>query len=355
MGIDIGFVSEDLARCARAKCAEQRSTVVGFVEQVDGQLLTVQRLDTGVVQQDAPDRYRPTVELGRDHFALVGLLHKVAQPAPEGMAPGFIGGMQGFRYALVPQLVIGEQEFESRITQGSLQQDEDAWRINTAWDEVLTWEARRELCLSCPLRPLDEDSCYARFSNYPGMASFKMGLAVAIAAMARIDQEMQESQPEQDPFAWWTFRGLLARTGHSSLRDLHCGVQAYLGEETQAHMLNAERFFDQVTDMVNNAWGGTEGAQMEPVPKLAEVPRQSDVETLLAGLIYRAEPYEEVEMAFLLPRLYAYLAAAEWALWDTQGNPKMQGLLLGFLDRWRTLLEMLRAGWLMGLRVFVSY
>ena len=95
--------------------------------------------------------------------------------------------------------------------------------------------------------------------------------------------------------------------------------------------------------------------KMEPGPKLSEVPHQSDVQTLLAGLIYRDEPYENAEMEFLLPRLYAYQAAAEWSLWETHSRPQMQALLLGLLGRWRTLLDMLRTGWLMGLRVFVSY
>ena len=153
---------------------------------------------------------------------------------------------------------------------------------------------------------MDEDSCYARFSNYPGMASFKMDLAATIATMARIDQKMQRSQPAQDPFVWWGFHRLLDRTGHSSLGNLHENVEAYFGGETHAHMLGAERFFDQVTDMVNNTWGGTEGQKMEPGPRLAEVPRQSSAETLLPGLIYRAEPYEDAEIEFLLPRLYVY-------------------------------------------------
>jgi len=79
------------------------------------------------------------------------------------------------------------------------------------------------------------------------------------------------------------------------------------------------------------------------------------VDRLLAGLIYRPEPYDPQEMAYLLPRLHAYQAVAEWALWRTTGSEELHNLILGFSERWRTLTEMLRTGWLLGLRVFVSY
>lgn len=111
MGIDSGFVGEDLARCYQAKCAEHRQTWVGLARQEDGQLLEVCRLDTPTVQLEAPEYYRPTGQLDRDHFVLVGHQEKVVvEPAEEGV-PGELltqtsqGGC--FRYALIPQGVIG--------------------------------------------------------------------------------------------------------------------------------------------------------------------------------------------------------------------------------------------------------
>ncbi len=355
MGIDIGFVSDDLSRCSRAGCAKHRNTIVGFLEHAGGRPVSVQRLDTSAVEREANDQFRTTAELDPDHFALVARLQKVELSVPEGLPASFSSGLHGFRYEIVPQETIGQADFLARVAQATLQGKQDSLQVYSCWDEVLSWEARREICLKCPLRPLDEDSCYARFSNYPGMASFKVALSATIGTLDTIDRLMQESQAAQDPFAWWTFRGLLERTGHSSLVELHRRVEAYLAEETHAHMLSAEGFFDQVAEMVGSDSGDTDGAEVRAVPKLSELPRQSDVETLLAGLVYRDEPYGTQEMEFLLPRLYAYQAAAEWATWRTNGDVKTQGLFLGFLDRWHTLLGMLHTGWLMGLRMFVSY
>ncbi len=41
---------------------------------------------------------------------------------------------------------------------------------------------------------MGEGTCYARFANYPGMASLKVGLSATIGTLACIDQEMQNGQ-----------------------------------------------------------------------------------------------------------------------------------------------------------------
>jgi len=364
MGIDIGFVSDDLKRCPKANCREYRNTLVGFVEPEKGHEpwrgLRAYRLDASVVRRDAPDYYRPTQQLDREHFALIGHMERVpAGSLPEGEAGELLKELtsrsQHFRYSLVPQRVMGEEEFQSKVAKVIMHPDAHQGPIYTAWEEVLSPEERLRICRACPLRPLGEDNCYARFSNYPGMASFRLGLMAAIAAMASIDQEMGDDQQVKDPFAWWTFRRLLERAGHDSLTDLHGSLLAYFGEETHEHMLRAEHFFDQVVDLLDHAVGEVEGMEASQSPKLSQGIRHHEADTLLAGLIYRDDPYQPEQMEYLLPRLYAYQAAAEWALWETGGNKRILGLLLGFLERWRTLTGMLRTGWLVGLRVFVSY
>jgi hypothetical protein len=83
---------------------------------------------------------------------------------------------------------------------------------------------------------------------------------------------------------------------------------------------------------------------MELVPELA---RKREVQRLLAGLTYRARLYVDAEMGLLRPWLCAYQGAAEWSPWDTDGKSQVQALLLASLMRLRTLLEVLRIGWVM--------
>ena len=53
MGIDIGFLGNDLAHCGRAECSEHRRTLVGFAEELDGQSQEVHRLDTPLVRRES--------------------------------------------------------------------------------------------------------------------------------------------------------------------------------------------------------------------------------------------------------------------------------------------------------------
>ena len=115
MGIDIGFVDEDLECCDKARCKDLRNRVLGFVELEEGQEwwqgLRAHRLDSPTVHQDTPQYHRTSNELDPDHFAVLGHLQRTEVEAiPEGEADEHLLGppapRQQFHYTLVPHRVM---------------------------------------------------------------------------------------------------------------------------------------------------------------------------------------------------------------------------------------------------------
>ncbi|MGH7772559.1 MAG: hypothetical protein ACREQA_10035 [Candidatus Binatia bacterium] len=204
MGIDIFFKDESLQECRYALCAEHRRTPVEVIyndterDIPSWQFRRIRRTD-----YRHEDMTLPTEQ---PLFGYEYVMRKVGEEYPKDLPEEMADDLktliiqQNTRPVLEKEFIrwVEKQEFDKLVEWCLRQPDEDKRWVETAWNGHLHWKRQRDLCHQCPVAPLDEDSCYLRFSNYPSMDYFKAGMMYLIAYA----EMSKDKKLEQDPFSF---------------------------------------------------------------------------------------------------------------------------------------------------------
>ncbi len=192
-GIDIGFTDESLKRSKYALCKGYRSRYVGLYADVPKE------------GSDEFASYRAkykVINMARLEDEEPSLFQKLSKGEPPIFRQDFLHWHESIaaKYDLTdadarrlknyvelqssPRVLFGKMPHDMA---DELKRRESEHLINAWWD--LPYEKHKEICKPCPIRPMDEDNCYIRFSNYPGMNGFRHGFALTLLYSAGIDEE----------------------------------------------------------------------------------------------------------------------------------------------------------------------
>ena len=346
MGIDFGYTDESLKRSEYAKCADDLKEVVGFYaeppehgapdtwasgREYDG-VLNVSRL-----REELPELYE-TLQQSRWHpdnlehwywnRAWVGEVYdddkmrEQLRPFLEEKPSGSV---------LLKGL---PREAATEALQSTSPED-----LITAWDR-LDYEDRKAVCERCPVRPLENWTCYLRFGNYPGMDAFRMGFLLTTEYAFKIDKERLKANP-------FSFEHLDTERG-----ELPKDKIIELIEELEGVEINKkpEEFANKVFETLLAAARPEEEVQGESID-LTYIPF---VDEFISRYIYREESYSPEEAHKLLPYLETLTEVNDWAIWDADEGMRRRPLIM-FRDRMGSMIEGLKIADKYGLEMYVSY
>jgi hypothetical protein len=345
MGIDIGFTDESLRNCKYALCRPYKRNVVAIYseppEQGDDSLAQYRQIDKVVnmasLEQQEPQLYQ---ELTKDEplFAKRDIWHwnkgwfkdfytdrrKASRIEPYiKSSPSSRVWLKGMPKELAQEWVdkVGERNWLS------------AWY-------AFSFERREQICKPCPVRPLDETNCYIRFSNYPGMNSFKQGFMVTLLYSTTIDEkkvsEALFSFPHLD-----RQKGQLPKDKLGELIEMCEGTPIDKG---------AEHFFNSVVDTLEKV----KPLELESDTGKIDMVDIPFIDEFISKYIYREEPYSIEETKRLLPYVETLQEVAEWAIWDAD-NKAIRARIIGFKNRFDSLVTALHIADKYGLEVRMSY
>lgn len=344
MGIDLGFTEESLVECKYALCRPHRKKYIGFyadtTEEFD-ELGNYRQVDQYVnmcqLSQEVPALYDSILNEthGKDDMQFWPWnKYWFREFYTDGeKARGLLPYVQS-----KPSRVVLFDKMPKELRDEWMQKVDREELISAWWH--LPYEKHKEICKPCPIRPLDEDNCYIRFSNYPGMNGFRAGFLLAVLYSTTLDEEKLRG-------AYFSFPHLDKQEG-----ELPKDKLGELYEICQGTPVNkgAEAFFNGVVDLLEAAKpegveSDVEKIDLEPIPFIDE---------FLSKYIYREQPYKQEEIVQALPYLETMQEIANWAIFDTDGRPARANII-SFKDRFDRLITALKIGQKYGIEPYVSY
>jgi hypothetical protein len=344
MGIDIGYTEESLVECKYALCRPYRRKIKGFYADIpDGvdDLADYRHVERYVnmlhLSYEEPMLYRrilnetrcnETRDLWPWNDYWFGDFYKDRRTARQ-LKPYLETKPSGrVLFNKMPKYLRDEW----------MKKPDDGQFITAWWD--LPVEKHIEVCQPCPIRPLDEVNCYMRFSNYPGMNSFRAGFLLTALYSATLDKEKLEG-------AYFSFPHVEKGQG-----QLPADKIGELFEMCQGSPINkgAEVFFNNVVDVIDQAIPDDAESSAEKI-NLEEAPF---VDEFLSKYIYREEPYTQEEIKEALPYFETLREIADWAIFDADAKPARVHMI-SFRDSFNSLITALQIGQKYGLDPYVSY
>jgi len=346
MGIDISFTEESLKNCKYALCRPYRSKIVGFYSEIpaegDDDLLPYreidQRVNMNVLRYEEPTIYE---ELMKDEPPFVQ--SEINWPWKRAWFKEYYTDSNKKKLIkpyveAKPGVMVLAKKMPKQLAGEWIERSGDGNLISAWWE--LPYEKRGGICKLCPIRPLDEQNCYLRFSNYPGMDSFRQGFLLTALYAATIDQEQLRDAFFSFPYIDRS-RGELPIDKIEQLYQMCQGVTVNKGPE---------EFFNKVFDVLRGSLpdeGKLHSNRIDTMPA-------PFVDEFLSKFIYRDEPYTQEEIREALPYLQTFEEVADWAVFDTDSKPT-RARIIGFRDRLDTLVTALKIGEKYGLQPYVSY
>lgn len=346
MGIDFGFTEESRKKSKYARCRPYLKKVVGFyAEPPEAQsedpwagarrsdrVLNVRRLrdeQPELYEQLQQSRWHPESEdywywnrawLGEayDDRALRTKLRPYIETKPSGEV----------------SLNRLAEDVADEALQGAAPEDQI-----TGWDK-LEYEGRKEVCEKCPVRPLDDWTCYLRFSSYPSMTTVRAGFLLTVAYGQTITDEQVKD-------ALFSFPHLERERGELPKDKIRSLIDEL--EDVEVNKQH-EEFANLVFKMVSAAAGPDDKVRGGPTD-LSYIPF---VDEFISKFIYRDEPYAPEEARELLPYLETLKETSDWALWDADEAPQRRPLIV-FRDRMGGMIEGLKIADKYALEMYVSY
>jgi hypothetical protein len=344
MGIDLGFTEESLIRCKYALCRPYRKKLVGFYsDPSDGNSELAEYrsrekyVDMFHLRQEEPTLYRSILDGTR------GDENRQDWPWNKHWFGDFYADRKKAR-RLNPyvETKLGGRVLFEKMPKGLKEewmQKVDSDSLISAWWS-LPFERHEGICRPCPVRPLDETNCYIRFSNYPGMNSFRAGFLLTALYSTTLGEDKLRG-------AYFSFPHLDRQKG-----ELPKDKLGQLYEMCQGTPINkgAELFFNKVVDVLDKAIPDNVESTAEKI-NLEEAPF---VDEFLSTFIYREEPYSQYEIKQVLPYLETLQEIAEWAIFDADVRPARANIV-SFKDRLGSLITALKIGQKYGIDPYVSY
>jgi len=345
MGIDIGFTDESLKNCKYALCRPYRKRTVAIYseppEQADDHLAQYREIDKVVnmvlLEQEEPQLYQ---ELTKDElpFAKRNIWYW-----GKGWFKDYYTDKKKAR-RVKPYV---ESRPSSRVLLRGMPKElakewmdkvgEENWQ--SAWYS-LPFEKWEQICKPCPIRPFDDSNCCLRFSNYPGMNSFRQGFMLTVLYASTIDeQQLKETL--------FSFPHLDRNKGQ--LPKDKIGELIEMCEGTPINK-SAEGFFNTAVEMLEKV--KPEGLESNAAKiDMVDIPF---IDEFISKYIYREEPYSLEEARSLIPYVETLQEVADWAIWDAD-HKAIRTRVISFKNRFSSLVTALRTADKYGLEVYMSY
>jgi hypothetical protein len=220
----------------------------------------------------------------------------------------------------------------------------DEWKnkadeLLSAWYN-LPYEKHKEICRSCTIRPIDEDNCYIRFSNYPGMDIFRHGFALTVLYSIGIDEDrLKES--------YFSFPHL-----NKENKQLPKDKIAELFEMCKDAPINrgAEVLFNNVVEMLEKMKPDDVTTDMNKL----NIDPMPFIDDFVSMYIYREKPISLEDTKKVIPYLETLMEVADWAIWDTN-NENLRRPIIAFKNKFQRLITALTIADRYGLEVSMSY
>ena len=237
-----------------------------------------------------------------------------------------------------PGRVILFDKMPKELRQEWMQKVDQEELISAWWH--LPYEKHKEICKPCPIRPLDEDNCYIRFSNYPGMNSFRAGFLFTVLYSTTLDEDKLRGAYFSFPYLDRS-RGQLPADKIEELLEICQGTPVNRG---------GEAMFNMLVDVLEKV----KPQELESDAEKIVMASAPFVDEFLSRFIYREEPYAQEEIKETLPYFETFQEVADWAIFDTDARP-VRANIISFKDRFDTLITALRIGQKYGIDPHVSY
>jgi len=343
MGIDIGFTEESLMKCKYALCRPYRKKLIGFYseQEENDELRDYREVEKYInmfhLRQEEPTLYTSILNetRGEENRELwywneywFGDYYKDKRKVKK---------LKPYIETKLSSKVLFEK-MPKELREEWMQKIDREELISAWWN--LPYEKHQTICKPCPIRPLDEDNCYIRFSNYPGMNSFRIGFLFTIAYAATFDEQKMKD-------ALFCFPHIDRRKG-----ELPKDKIEELYEMIEGTPINrgAELMFNAVLDMVESV----KPPEVESNAQKIIIEDTPFVDEFVSKFIYREEPYSLEETRKVLPYFETIQELADWAIWETD-HGGARSKILGFKERFDNLVKALRIADKYNLEVYVSY
>lgn len=343
-GINIGFTDRSLKQSKYALCTPYRQKYVGIYAEVP---------DQGIDEFAKYRKHYQAIDMVHLHFEEPNLFERLTKGEPPLFRPDslFWHDDVASKYGLSVEDTVKLKSYivskpspkvlfnmmPDELVDELLEEANE--QVISEWQDM-AYDSQIRVCKPCPIRPLDEDNCYIRFSNYPGMSGFKLGFALSAWYAVGIDEEKLKD-------AYFSFphldrqKGELPRDKISELFEM-CG-------DTPLNM-STEDMFNNVVDMLERK----KPPDVESDAHKVDTTPMPQIDKVVSTYIYRSTPYNLEDTRKVLPYFETLLEVADWAIWDADDSPVRRSII-AFRQRFDGLVTALKIADKYGLEVAMSY